>query len=213
MSLAVELMKELKASKPVKKKAETPAITLDEGMTIRVGGTECQQLPLGEVSRIFVECDAQIKELETRKRSLGDALKAAGVAALRMAEAEGKYFGKVIAGMATVTRQNKYKAINGGLREKLMEAVGVVEYSALFGEKAAIEFESVEALREFVAKCSANNIPVTGVISESVAPRSTFAETKCQLLRALPEESRTILESIGEDTTYAVSARKVGCDE
>lgn len=211
MSLALEIAN--RSKKATKAKPATPSITLDDSTVIHVGGTEAREMAIAEASKIFVDCDARIKELETRKRSLSEALKAAGVAALRAAEEEGQYFVKALAGLATIVRQNKYKAIDIATREELVSALGAVEYSTLMTEKASIEFDSIEQLRSFVAQCRTNGVHVVGQICESVTPRSTFAETRCQILPTLAQDKRVVLNRIGEDTTFAVSARKVESDE
>lgn len=190
--------------KPAKKKGKpTPTITLGVDETVLIGGVEAKTI--NEASAEFAEVDRKIKELESRRKEIGDALKVVGIAAMREAEENGKYFVKALAGMAMVCRQNKYRAVDIATREELIACLGVVEYTALFAETARLEFDSINTLRDFVQSCVSVGIPVPAETKEATAPRSEFAERKCQLLAVLPEEKRAALKRVGAETTFAVS--------
>lgn len=204
MSLATEILKR----KPSNKKASKPSLVLDDSMPVAIGGTEEKVLTIAEASKAFAEHDAKLKELEAVKGSFADALKVAGVKALREAEKQGKYYAAAIAGMAQITRQNKYQPITEANKDRLVQELGAVEYATLFTEKATIEFDSLDAMRGFIQQCAALGMVVPGNVVETIVPRSTFVERKCQLASLLPAEKVVLIDAIAERTTFAIGKKK-----
>lgn len=210
MSLASEIAKR----KGGKKKESKPSLVLDDSLAVKVGGTEERELTIKEAAERFAEVDAQVKEYEAVKGSFAEALKEAGVAALREAERQGRYYAAALAGTVQVSRQNKYRPVTVAGRDELVEALGVVEYGTLFSEKACLEFESVDQMRGFIDSCMALGVKVPGKVVETVTPRSTFAERKCQIAGVLPADKVELVEKLGEATTFAISVKReeVSCE-
>lgn len=204
MGKALELLKREEKAVAKKSKVRSRSLTADLSVPVSYPGAG-REVSLGAVARYWSLKDRQARALGAELDLIKGILRAE---AQKVVANDGGYAGKVEMGRVEVVRQNRYKPVPFN-RDELVEAVGGVEYSTLFEEKATIEFGSVMEMRQFLSRCEMAGVSVGGEISEVVKPRKSFAERLSQIEDDISGEVRELLaEKCSTDSEMGVGRKK-----
>lgn len=168
--------------------------------------TFSRQAQVRAVSRLYRIANAKLKTLETEVESIKQVLRGAGQQLLDTNAEAGNYCAQASVGGVKVTRANKFKPVVYE-RDALVEAVGPVEYSIFFNEKASIKFKSVDEERQHLQLCKDAGIDINGEVEEVIVPTAKLYEHLVRAGKALCGDVWALLKDCAVDQAARVGGR------